>query len=93
MDEPIANATIVGEEMVRWLGQIDGFEGLLALSREGETVGITFWREREIADRHRKARMEFLGRMAAIAGVEVLETQDYELTFASLGDELRRFPN
>ena len=92
LEEPIANATIVSEEMERWLSQIDGFEGMLALSRTGETLGLTFWRDREVAERHRKTRMEFLGRMAAIAGVEVQETLDYEITFASIGDYLRRFP-
>jgi hypothetical protein len=92
LDEPIANATIVSEEMERWLNQIDGFQGMLVLSRPGETLGLTFWRDREIADRHRKSRMEFLGRMAAIAGVEVQETDDYEITYASIGDHLQRFP-
>jgi hypothetical protein len=91
LDEPIANASIVSEEMERWLNQIEGFQGMLVLSRPGETLGLTFWRDREIADRHRKARMEFLGRMAAIAGVEPQETFDYEITFASIGDQLHRF--
>ncbi len=91
LDEPIANATIVSEEMERWLSQIDGFQGMLVLSRPGETLGLTFWRDREIAERHRKARMEFLGRMAAIARVEVKETLDYEVTFASIGERLSDF--
>ena len=89
--EPIANASIVSEEMQRWLSQIDGFEGMMTLSRPGETLGLTFWRSREIAELHRKSRMEFLGRMTAVAGVEPQETFDYEVTFASIGDELGRF--
>jgi hypothetical protein len=89
--EPIANASIVSEEMERWLSQIDGFEGMMALSRPGETLGLTFWRNREIAELHRKSRMELLGRMTAIAGVEPQETTDYEITFASIADHLRRF--
>lgn len=89
LDEPIANATIVSEEMERWLSQIDGFEGLMTLSRPGETLGLTFWTDREVADRHRKSRLEFLGRMTAIAGVEPQETVEYEVTFASLSERLR----
>jgi hypothetical protein len=92
LGEPITNATVVGEEMERWLSQIDGFEGMLALSRPGETLGLTFWRDRETAEQHRKSRMEFLGRMTAIAGVEARETLDFEVTFASIGEELRKFP-
>jgi hypothetical protein len=59
-DQPIENATIVAEEMLRWLREIDGFEGLLMLSREGTTVGLTFWQNRDVAERHRLKRMEFL---------------------------------
>ena len=43
-DQPIENATIIAEEMLSWLREIDGFEGLLMLSREGTTLGLTFWR-------------------------------------------------
>ncbi|TMK66604.1 MAG: hypothetical protein E6G60_02755, partial [Actinobacteria bacterium] len=65
-DQPIANATIVAEEMVTWLRDIDGFEGFLMLSREGTTVGLTFWESAEVAQRHRVARMEFLERMTSV---------------------------
>ena len=84
-DEPIENATIVAEEMVRWLRGIDGFEGMVMLSRPGTSVGMTFWQSREIADRHRVARMEFVKRMTATAAVEVEESVDYELTYADVG--------
>ena len=84
-DEPIATATIVGEEMTRWLREIDGFEGFLMLSREGTTLGLTFWQSREVADRHRVARMQFLDRITAIVGVQLEEIVEYELTFANLG--------
>jgi hypothetical protein len=92
LDAPIANATVVSEEMERWLSQIDGFEGMMTLSRPGETLGLTFWRDREVAEQHRKARMEFLGRMTAIVGVEVQESFEYEITYASIGEYLQRFP-
>ena len=84
-DQPIANATIVGEEMERWLRDIDGFEGMLMLSREGTTLGLTFWESRDVAESHRPARMQFLQRMTAIAGVEIEEIVDYDVTFARLG--------
>ena len=83
-DEPIENATIVGEEMVRWLHDIDGFLGFLLLSREETTLGLSFWTSREIAERHRVARMEFLERIASVANVQVEEVLDYEVTFADL---------
>jgi hypothetical protein len=83
-DEPIETATIVGEEMLPWLQQIDGFRGFLLLSREGRTLGLTFWESREVAERHRPARMEFLQRMLATAGVEIEEVVDYDVAFAQL---------
>jgi len=36
-DQPISTATIVGEEMHRWLRDLEGFEGFLMPSREGTT--------------------------------------------------------
>ena len=83
-DQPIENATIVGEEMVRWLHDIDGFLGFLLLSREGTTLGLSFWKTREIAERHRVARMEFLERMTSVANVQIEEVLDYEVTFAEM---------
>jgi hypothetical protein len=87
-DQPIENATIVAEEMLRWFREMDGFEGLLFLSREGTTLGLTFWESREVAERHRVARMQFRDRMTSAAMVQVEETVDYEVTFAHLGPGL-----
>jgi hypothetical protein len=84
-DQPLGNATIVGEEMLRWLQDIEGFNGLLLLSREGSTVGLTFWESRDVAERHRTSRMEFLERMMSVASVEIEEVTEYEMTFAHLG--------
>lgn len=84
-DQPIENATIVGVEMERWLRDIEGFEGMLMLSREGTTLGLTFWQSREVAERHRVARMQFLERMTSVADVEIEEIVEYEVTFAKLG--------
>lgn len=83
-DQPIDRATIVAEEMLGWLRDMDGFRGLLTLSREGTTLGITFWESRERSDQHLPTRMEFLGRMTSMADVRVEESDDYELTFAYL---------
>jgi hypothetical protein len=84
-DQPITNATIVGQEMHRWLQETDGFEGFLLISRDGTTLGITLWESRELAERHRVSRMEFLRRMTSVAGLHVEEVVDYEVTFAELG--------
>jgi hypothetical protein len=84
-DLPIENATIVAQEMIRWFRETEGFEGLLFLSREGTTLGLTFWESRELAERHRVSRMQFRDRMASAAGVQVEETVDYEVTFADIG--------
>jgi hypothetical protein len=84
-DQPIQNATIVAEEMTGWLREFDGFKGFLMLSREGTTLGFTFWESREVAERHRAARMEFIQRMSSVADVEIQEMVEYEITFAELG--------
>ncbi len=84
-DQPISTATIVGEEMHRWLRDLEGFEGFLLISREGTTIGLTFWASAEIAERYRAARDEFRSRMTSVAGVQIEEVVDYELTFAQLG--------
>ena len=84
-DQPSENATIVAEEMYRWLRETEGFEGLLFLSREGTTLGLTFWDSREIAERHQASRMQFRDRMLSTAGVGIGETVDYEVTFSRLG--------
>ena len=84
-NQPIGNATIVGEEMERWLRELEGFQGFLMLSREGTSLGLPFWESRETAERFRPTRMEFLGRMMTVADVEVEEIVDYAVTFARVG--------
>jgi hypothetical protein len=84
-DQPIENATIVAQEMAGWLRDIDGFEGFLMLSREGTTVGMSFWESREAAERHRVARMQFIERISSVVGVEIEEMVDYDVMFAELG--------
>ena len=90
-DQPAENAVIVAEEMLLWLREIEGFDGLLIVSREGTTLGLTFWESREIAQRHRVARMQFLDRMTTVARVEVEETSEFEVALAELGPGLTNF--
>jgi heme-degrading monooxygenase HmoA len=86
-DQPIEIATIAGEEMLPWLREIEGFEGLLMLSNqaEGTTLVLTFWESREVAERHRMARMQFRDRVTSAVNVQVEETLDLDVTFAHLG--------
>ena len=90
-DQPIENASIVGEEMLRWLSQTEGFEGFLVLSREGTTLGLTFWESREVAERHRVARMQFLERVVSVVDVEVEVIEEYDVTFAQLSPLIAEF--
>ena len=85
-DEPIEIATMAGEEMLPWLRQIEGFEGLLMLSdAAGTTLVLSFWESREVAEEHRVAREAFRDRITSAVRVEVLDNTGYELTFADLG--------
>ena len=70
--------------MVPWLSDIDGFDGLVMLSDEATatTLVLTFWRDREVAERHRTARMRFRDKVTAAAAVEVVETVGYDVSFA-----------
>lgn len=83
--QPIENATMVAQEMHRWLRDIEGFEGFLMLSRPGTTLGLAFWESRAVAEQHRAVRMEFIQRMTTVAGVQIEEIVDYDVAFAHLG--------
>ena len=87
-DQPIEYAKIAGEEMLPWLRQIEGFEGLLILSNEaeGSTMVLVFWESREVAERHHAARMQFRDRITAAVNVEVQDTVGYDVTFADIGE-------
>jgi hypothetical protein len=84
-DEPLENAAIVAEGIQAWLREIEGFHGMVMLSRPGTSIGLTFWESREVAEHHRVARMQFLERVLSVASVQVEEILDYEVTFAHLG--------
>jgi hypothetical protein len=90
-DRTIGDPAMLAEEMLAWLQQIEGFEGLVMLSEEETVVGLSFWRSREVAERHHAARMDFIRRMTSVVNVEIEETNGYELTFAHLGPGLAGF--
>ena len=81
-EQDISTATIVGEEMFRWLRDLEGFVGFTMLSRTGTTLAITFWESAEVAARHRSVREEFRDRITAVAGVEIQDVEEFEVTFA-----------
>ena len=83
-DEPAENATLVAEEMHRWLRDIEGYHGFLMLSQEGSAIGLTFWESRDVAEHHRTVRMQFIERMTGVAGVQVEEMSQYDVAFADL---------
>ena len=90
-DRSVGDSTILAEEMLDWLRQIDGFEGMLMIARDETVIGMTFWRSEDVAERHRAARMEFIERLTSVVNVEIEEVVGYELTFANLGSTLSEF--
>jgi heme-degrading monooxygenase HmoA len=86
-DLPLEFATIAGEEMLPWLSQIEGFEGLMMLynQTEGKTLVVSFWQSQEAADKHRVAREQFRDRVTSTVGVRVEDVTDYQVMFADLG--------
>jgi hypothetical protein len=83
-DQDISTAAIVGEEMLRWLRDLDGFVGSMMLSRPGTTLSLTFWESAEVAERQKAVRSEFRDRITAVAGVDIQEVEELEVTFAHL---------
>ena len=45
---------------------------------------LSFWESRQVAEEHLAARMRLRDSVTATVNVEVLETTDYEVTFAQL---------
>jgi hypothetical protein len=82
---PIEEATLVGQEMERWLREVEGFEGLLMLHRDGTTLGVTFWESAEAAERQRTIRLQFLERITSVVEVDIQRIDEFELAFARLG--------
>jgi heme-degrading monooxygenase HmoA len=77
-------AVMVGETMVTWLRDVEGFEGFLMLTDEdsGAVQVIALWESREIAEHHRAARARLRERISATAGVELGETVGFDVPYA-----------
>jgi hypothetical protein len=73
---------MVGEEMTGWLRGVEGFAGMLMLYRPGTTIGLTFWEDREVAERAVSLRMQFLERIASVADVEIDRVETFDVTVA-----------
>ena len=86
-DDMLDVAVMVGETMLGWLRELEGFEGLLMLSDEetGKTHVITFWASAEVAERSRISRLQLRDRITETVSVEVQETRPYTVSFADLG--------
>jgi hypothetical protein len=84
-DQPIENATMAAEEMARWFRDVEGFKGFLMISREGTTIGLSFWEDRDAALQNRMPRAQFVERISSVMDVEIEERAEYEVTFAELG--------
>jgi hypothetical protein len=82
---PIEEATLVGQEMEGWLREVEGFEGMMILHRDGTTLGITFWESAEAAERQRTLRVQFLERITSVVEVDVKDISEFQLAFARLG--------
>jgi hypothetical protein len=57
---------------------------MLSNEANGTTLVLTFWESREVAERHRAARMTFRDRVTAAVDVKVEATVGYEVAFEYL---------
>jgi hypothetical protein len=84
-DDDMADETVmVGETMVAWLSEIEGFEGLFLLTNDEtqEVRGIALWDSAQTAMKHREARRRLRERISATADVELGETTGFDVPFA-----------
>jgi 2-methylcitrate dehydratase PrpD len=56
----------------------------MMLSRAGTTLSLSFWESAEIASRHSAVRGEFRQRITDVVGVELVNVEEFEVTFAHL---------
>jgi hypothetical protein len=84
-DQPIENATIAAEEMMRWFRDVEGFRGFMMISQEGTTIGLSFWDDRDSALRNKLPRAQFVELISRVMDVEIEERSEYEVMFAELG--------
>ncbi len=91
VDDLAEVARMTGETMVSWLRDIEGFEAMFMLASEdaATTHVISLWRDRDVADQHREARMRLRDRIAETVHVEIEETVYYDVVFSHVGPGLR----
>jgi hypothetical protein len=79
-------AVMVGETMVSWLTDIEGFKGLLMLTDKstGTVDTIALWENERIAERHQLARANLRARVTATVNVQIEETVGWDVPFVYL---------
>jgi hypothetical protein len=67
------------EALLPWLGQFDGYEGLIVLTDgdNGRAHFVTFWEDEEALKRSAQGRKQVREQMAKTAGAEIESSQAY----------------
>lgn len=83
-EDMVELARMVGESMLAWHEQIEGFLGLVLLTNQelGTARVVTYWESAEVAERHLAARLALRDRITATVQVDVEETVGYDVSFA-----------
>ncbi len=78
-----ATARVVGETMLGWLREFEGYTGLMILTNEesGRAQVITFWESEEAAERSKLARLKMRDQMTSTVQMEVTSTEPYAVAF------------
>jgi hypothetical protein len=84
-NRPIEEVAMVAQEMEGWLQTMDGFKGIMLFIGEGTALGLTYWEDKEAAERMRALRTEFLERITSVANVTIRSMDGYDVAFANLG--------
>jgi hypothetical protein len=67
------------EALLPWLGQFDGYEGLIVLTdgASGRAHFVTFWEDEDALKRSAHGRQQVREQMAKTAGAEIESSQAY----------------
>ena len=78
-----ATAKTVGDTMLTWLREFDGYTGLMILTNQesGLAQVITSWESEEAAERSKLARLKMRDQMTATVQMEVTATEPYAVAF------------
>jgi hypothetical protein len=79
-------SVMVGETLVSWLREVEGFEGLLMLNdaATGTVQAVALWESEQAAERHRAARARLRERVSATVDVQLEETTGWEVPYVYL---------